>query len=355
MIEGTEFGHGRPGVQVSDFDTGPRLVRDWSGGFGRQTYSLELYLDGLVPGVDDWAAFLRNTRNGIDPFIVVEPVKRVHHDLPLYPLPDGSRTFFYAPINTVDELIVTADGVPQSLGQTVPSAFTQTNALSAEQAICTPDDDSDSLSGVWDSALGSTNTFKALAAAALVGKRGVLLDKSAPAPGHGIENPSNVDITDLVHINYNIMAGAWVMGSGDFRANLELFTSGTPEDSGFTDVTVTDGVWSLVSTTVNNSTGYIDQAKLTLTHLDATPNVMMIDAPFITTADAPAWTDPRAPMFGVELLTAPAAGVSLRAHGVGYRASLVRASRQGAAWAALATGRGVPDGLEVVEELPGDA
>ena len=110
FLDGSQFGVTRPGLQITQYETGPFKSRDW---FGHNVATYDLRIGALDSSARaDWDIFMSQIGTDGNIAWIIEPESRTHFDVICGPVADGSRTTYWLPANGTFTSQVFIDGEP---------------------------------------------------------------------------------------------------------------------------------------------------------------------------------------------------------------------------------------------------
>ena len=294
-LDGASQGFFRPGLQVTDGQTGYRYSRDWFE-YNLRSYAWKLNRFASTGTLlKEFQAFLDHTRMGGSVCWIRESLGTFSKEMVIGPLGDGSRTTFVLPIwnqgsGSPGDTHVFVEGEP-SLG--VASLHYTVNLLDDDQANATA-----ATTGM--NAMGTCVISRETGIAA-DGNTSFLVNPTGTVSNYGI-------ISDYVAIagaeDLNFMAA--IRGTGNFTIKAEWFTA-VPASLGSDTDTAAPTTWngwtilSLPVTTHADTT----QVKLSVYKTDSSDENFYAGCMAINRGDLDKWFLPSEAPGAVEFNTAP--------------------------------------------------
>ena len=334
FLDESTIGMTRPGLQVTQFATGPFSSRDWFGHNVREYDMRVASLDSTAQ--QNWRRFLHQVNGGGDVVWIVEPVSETHYDLICGPIADGTRTTFWIPAYNPSSVTVFVDGAPQSSGYNVRTAA---NLILDVAAEC--DDEANFV------AQHCTD----------VGVGGVALDGegSMSVTPSGAGNPIARPLTSAdaaAAAEYTSMVAILETKASprDFRAEIDWRDSGLSQISLSTasySAAVT-GEWTIftLTATAPGSTVYaVPRLRCNSTATD----VFYYDCFAICPGDYDRWHLPSQSPGLIEFSSAPASGSRITATATGQRIARCRMDSNKLAWRVMSSGTAYPANISAIE------
>ena len=317
-LEGSSLGFDRPGVQVSNYPSGPVLSRDFSS-YNLRTYNINpsiFHASGTL--MDDWRMFWQHIGNGAKVGYILEPISSYHPELVCGGITDGVKTCFPIPAKSPTGVVVFIDGVPRDSSEyTIHSAAN----LFADDGQCDVDDESE-----WTEFNGTNYDVTGFSR---VGRTCV---KNIPA-GNVLAQRRQWKTNS---------ENAVVVAGETYTAIVAMFeASDTPRDStvgfswyidastangndtaGFTPVT---GIWNVVSyTDVAPASTTLANVRVSMSDSGSQTVPWFFDAVALNAGDYDRWHLPSQSPGLIEFASAPATGQRVTVACTGYRLARCR-------------------------------
>lgn len=343
---GTSYGVFRPGQDVSKFDTGPVMSRDWFE-YNLRRYQLEIVAqDTTGTELDEYDAFLGHIGISGTPFWFKEVQSASHRNLLCGPLASGSQSSFPLPVVSPSSVTVFDDGTPQAAGTT---SHTSANVMSDNMASFET-----SITG-W--VLFGTCAISRVTGIAADGLASALVDPTGTVGDVGIRTDSSYRPAVDGSQEYTIVAS--VHGAGNFQIGWLCYDTGGASlptgDPG------PDRVWSSVQAgdaAAWTQISYTQTTDATATHLDITverdtvsANNFYVDCVGVVPGDLVRWHLPSVAPGVVEFGADPAQYSRITASATGNRLARVRLETDTPSWTFRGAYSAYPSRLTLVEDI----
>ena len=337
--DGSTFGFERPGLQITQFDSGPMRSRDWLG-YNLRTYDLDPSLwQSSTTALEEWSAFWHHIGGGSEVGYIVEPTSETHRDLICGGLGDGSQTTFPIPVMAPASVTVFVDGAPQE-----SSAYTvhPVSNLLDDAAAIGADADEYTTSNGTDSAVTGVS-FDGLSCIKVVPDGGAV----------PITYTSDFG-TVTVGESYTAVSAclATAASAQNYRATISWYTAANAYLSiaAGSNVSVSAGAWMAISGTLT-SPATAARARVGCQRNDATgTDSYYADCFAVCPGDYTRWHLPSQAPGLVEFAAAPAAGARITATATGKRVSRCR-FEPGSSWRVSSAGHAASRSIRAVEVI----
>jgi hypothetical protein len=341
-LDGSNQGFFRPGLQVTDGQTGYRYSRDWF------EYNLRSYAWRLARFAStgtllkEFQAFLDHTRMGGSTCWIRETLPTFSKEMVIGPIGDGSRTTFVVPVwnqgvGSPPDAGIFADGEPVL---DVAALHYIVNLLDDDQANAT----------------AATTGMNAFGTCAISRSTGLAADGNTSF----VVNPTgSVDdygiISDFVAVTgaETITFMAAVKGTGNFTLEAEWFTAvpaSLGSDTATAELTAWNG-WTILSLTVDTHAD-TTQVKLSIYKTDESDENFYVGCMAINRGDLDKWFLPSEAPAAVEFDTAPTDRQRVTAAGTFTRLSRCRYSTgRGMNWTLTSPGNARDIRFAAFEEI----
>jgi len=344
FLDGSRFGVTRPGLQVTQYETGPFKSRDW---FGHNVAEYNLKIGALDSSARaDWDIFISQMAANGNIAWIVEPESRTHFDVICGPIADGSRSTFWVPnYGGTFSGQVFVDGVLVDSSTYSTTYYYFTNLITDSGATCSDYQE-------WDTPQGILN----LADVSRCGLDGGDCIRIVP---NGTALPSlrwASDINVTEGQEYTSMFAVRPTGSTtrQWYANIHWFNGGYYSRSDGTATNCPPGEWTILTCTATapDATPNVTTARPGIIRNNTTAlDHVYFDCAALNLGDYDRWHLPSLSPNAITFLSGsePAAGARVTANFTGQRVARVRLDPRGLESRITSSGYAYPININATE------